>query len=60
MVIIITLQVYSIFLESSGNHSIHTFQVRGSDSVGSLMDRVRDKLSELLNMFRSNQYRGDL
>ena len=36
-----------MFLESSGNHAVHTFNVRGSDSVGSFMDKVREKLSEL-------------
>ena len=44
---IIILQVFSVFLESSGNHPVHTFNVRGSDSVGSFMDKVRDKLSKL-------------
>ena len=39
-------QTYSVFLESSGNHSTHTLRVRSSDTVGSLMDKVRTKLSK--------------
>jgi len=43
---VLSLQPYSIFVESSGNHSNHTLRVRASDTVGSLMDKVRAKLSK--------------